>query len=334
MRVTQAAIAVVTCISLGCGGSSGSGGNEETCPAGTTLHVFAPSTSLTAGGPRVEIAGGLSNSCTVMVNFSLNGPGTLSPTSGIPVYYTPPTSVTTVTTATVVATAAGLTDTIVFTISPAASTVFTGTAVGPASVAGSSGSLSLTFASGVPAPPALSPPPLGAVLAATPVGVTGTFKSASLTVSLTGTYDPSAHTFTVSGDGGGATYTFTGGVAASGITGSFTIVVGGATYPGTFTASPGGSGAVTVYCGSYTGTSSGTWNLVVTGAFLSGIATTSSGNIPLTGNVSGSTMSISFPSGPSVSGSASGTISGTSVTGTWQITGAGESGTFSGTTNC
>ena len=45
-----------------------------------------------------------------------------------------PASVATVTTATVMATAAGLTDTILFTINPSATSVWTGTAVGPSGV--------------------------------------------------------------------------------------------------------------------------------------------------------------------------------------------------------
>lgn len=334
MRLVQVLAAMVALSFLGCGSSGGNGGVEDTCPAGTTLEVFAQSTTLTAGGPRVEIFGGLSNGCPVMVNFTLNGPGTLAPTSGIPVYYTPPASVATVTTATVTATAAGLTDTILFTINPSASSVWTGTAVGPSSVSNSSGSISLTFASAVPAPPVLSSSSLDAVLAAAPVSVTGTFKSGTLTVSLTGTYDPLAQTFTVSGTGGGATYTFTGGVSVGGITGSFTMLVGGVSYPGTFTVAPGDSGTVTVYCGTYTGASSGTWNLVRTGATLKGIATTAGGNVPLSGTVSGSSVSITVPTGGDVTGTASGTISGTSINGTWQIPGTVESGTFSGTTNC
>jgi hypothetical protein len=333
MRLVQLLAAIAALSFLGCGSSGGSAGDEDSCPAGTTLDVFAQSTTLTAGGPRVEIIGGLSNGCQAMVDFTLNGPGTLSPTSGIPVYYTPPASVATVTTATVTATAAGLTDVIVFTITPSASSVWTGTAVGPSGVSNSSGSISLAFASEVPAPAVLLRSWPGAALAA-PVSVTGTFKSGSLTVSLTGTYDPSTRTFTVSGTGGGATYTFTGGVSAGGITGSFTMLVGSVSFPGTFTAAPGDSDTVTVYCGTYSGASSGTWNLVRTGASLNGIATTSGGNVPLSGTVSGSSVSISVPAGGGVTGTASGTISGTSIEGTWQIPGTAETGTFSGTTNC
>ena len=334
MKPAKTVIALIAMSFLGCGSSGGGGVEEDTCPAGTTLKLFAQSTTLTAGGPRVEIFGGLSNGCQVMVNFTLNGPGTLSPTSGIPVYYTPPASVATVTTATVTATAAGLTDTILFTINPSATSVWTGTAVGPSGVSNSSGSISLTFASAVPVRAVLLSSTLDAVLAAAPVSVTGTFKSGALTVSLTGTYDPSVHTFTVSGTGGGATYTFTGGVSAGGITGSFTMLIGSVSYPGTFTVAPGDSGTVTVYCGTYTGASSGTWNLVKTGATLNGIATTAEGNVPLSGTVSGSSVSITVPAGGNVTGTASGTISGTSITGTWQIPGTVESGSFSGTTNC
>ena len=181
MKPAKTVIALIAMSFLGCGSSGGGGVEEDTCPAGTTLKLFAQSTTLTAGGPRVEIFGGLSNGCQVMVNFTLNGPGTLSPTSGIPVYYTPPASVATVTTATVTATAAGLTDTILFTINPSATSVWTGTAVGPSGVSNSSGSISLTFASAVPVRAVLLSSTLDAVLAAAPVSVTGTFKSGALT---------------------------------------------------------------------------------------------------------------------------------------------------------
>ncbi|HQR68390.1 MAG TPA: hypothetical protein PLB02_13455, partial [Thermoanaerobaculia bacterium] len=73
---------------------------------------------------------------------------------------------------------------------------------------------------------------------------------------------------------------------------------------------------------------------VRTGASLTGIATAGGGTIPLSGTVTGSSIGLSFPSGGPVPGTATGTIGGSSVTGTWQIPGAGESGTFSGSTGC
>ena len=102
---------------LGCGGADG-GSDGDTCPAGTVLHVAIVTNPVRAGGGPVEIVGGLSNGCQVNVNFSLSGPGTLNPTVGIPVYYTPPATVTSTQTATITATAAGLTDSIVVTINP------------------------------------------------------------------------------------------------------------------------------------------------------------------------------------------------------------------------
>ncbi len=116
MRAWVVAVAVALSF-LGCGGADG-GSSGETCPAGTVLDVNIVTNPVHAGAARVEIYGGLSNGCTVDVNFSLSGPGTLSPTVGIPVFYTPPATVTSTQTATITATAAGLTDTIVVTILP------------------------------------------------------------------------------------------------------------------------------------------------------------------------------------------------------------------------
>jgi hypothetical protein len=112
-----AAIGVL--LSMGCGGSSGGGGGEDTCPAGTTMQVLPPTITVAAGSAGFDAIGGLSNGCPAMVQWSVSGPGTISPTSGIPIHYTPPATVASTTTATLTATAAGLVDTIVVTITPA-----------------------------------------------------------------------------------------------------------------------------------------------------------------------------------------------------------------------
>ncbi len=117
-RALMLAVVLVAC-SLGCGGgTSGDGGGGDTCAAGTVLDVHPESIDVQAGTGRIEIWGGFSTACQAMVDFTLSGPGTLSPTSGIPVYYTPPASVTTVTTGRITATGGGLTDTIPITIRP------------------------------------------------------------------------------------------------------------------------------------------------------------------------------------------------------------------------
>ncbi len=111
--------ALLAVCSLGCGGSSSGGGDGgDTCAAGTVLDVHPDSIDVQAGTARIEIWGGFSTACQAMVDFTLSGPGTLSPTSGIPVYYTPPASVAAVTTGRITATGGGLTDVIPITIRP------------------------------------------------------------------------------------------------------------------------------------------------------------------------------------------------------------------------
>ena len=111
---------VVVMLSIGCGGSSGGGGDEDTCPAGTTMQVLPPTITVMAGSAGFDAVGGLSNGCPAMVQWTLSGPGSLSSTSGIPIHYTPPATVASTTTATLTATAAGLVDTIVVTITGSA----------------------------------------------------------------------------------------------------------------------------------------------------------------------------------------------------------------------
>ncbi|MGA8892025.1 MAG: hypothetical protein WB493_10680 [Anaeromyxobacteraceae bacterium] len=100
---------------LGCGGGAADGDDEETCPPGTTLEVHPATITVAAGGPGFDAVGGLSD-CPAMVRWSIAGPGSLSAMEGIPVHYTPPATVAATTTATLTASAAGLVDTIVVTI--------------------------------------------------------------------------------------------------------------------------------------------------------------------------------------------------------------------------
>ena len=109
--------AVLVLTFLGCGGGTAGGGDDESCPPGTTLQVHPATITVAAGGPGFDAVGGLSD-CPAMVQWSIAGPGSLSAMEGIPVHYTPPATVTATTTATLTASAAGLVDTIVVTITP------------------------------------------------------------------------------------------------------------------------------------------------------------------------------------------------------------------------
>jgi hypothetical protein len=91
----------------GCGGTSG-GGDGESCPAGATLTLFQTQMTVKAGDPAVPNIGANLTGCTVMVQWTLTGPGSINPTSGVPIAYTPPASVPSTTSATLTATADGL----------------------------------------------------------------------------------------------------------------------------------------------------------------------------------------------------------------------------------
>lgn len=147
--------------------------------------------------------------------------------------------------------------------------------------------------------------------------VTGTFKiiapSAS-THSLTGTYNTGSKAMAATGDGYNFAGVYDGSSAMEG------VMTG--TASGTFvTVKDNGSTAV-AYCGSFTGDDNGVFNFTVISGALHGTATTTTGTvIALDGTVTGGTVTIP--------GLATGTVSGTNVSGTWD-NGAGSTGTWTG----
>lgn len=144
--------------------------------------------------------------------------------------------------------------------------------------------------------------------------VAGTLTIGGVETALTGTF--AAPALTISGGG----YSFSGTVTASGIAGSYT----GPNGAGTFAVQDTAAGAVQVYCGTYAGDASGTWNLVerADGA-LSGSANPGAGL--LEGTRTGDSIELTFDGG-----TASGTIAGTTATGTWSLS-SGGGGTWTGT---
>ena len=164
--------------------------------------------------------------------------------------------------------------------------------------------------------------------AAAPISVTGTLAIAGDgSIALTGTYDGSANPqLTVAGGG----YTITGNyTAANGqFSGAFSGPGGSS---GQWTVSAGGS-AVRVFCGTYDGSSSGTWNLVLDASNrLFGVANTSKGAVQLEGSYTpggNPNTTVTFSGG-----SASGNVDPATGagTGTWSNT-KGGSGTWTGST--
>jgi hypothetical protein len=151
--------------------------------------------------------------------------------------------------------------------------------------------------------------------------------TASGTVELTGTYTSTS--IMVSGNGWSISATFT----SSEITGTITQPSGAT---GTLTGLSLEAGSVGTFCGSFTGSDMGTWNLSVSesgsveGSFYGALAGT--GN--LTGTSSGETITLTWSTTVAGSGTATGQIdsSTTTIQGTW--TGTSVSGTWNSTSTC
>ncbi len=166
------------------------------------------------------------------------------------------------------------------------------------------------------------------VTAASPI--TGTLKiTGGAVINVTGEYDAVTGAFTASGGG----YSFTGTFADGTLNGTYT----GPNGSGLLSALQSNQGAVQVFCGSGGGSSPGgsvsfTWNLVRSGNILVGLSVeTGSSASPgeqtrLTGIVSGNDVLLVV-----IEGSATGTISGETISGTW-TSDEGGSGTWMGTT--
>jgi hypothetical protein len=136
---------------------------------------------------------------------------------------------------------------------------------------------------------------------------------------VTGTLDGGA--LSASGDGVSLDGTLDGDVLG----GSFS----GPDGAGSFSAADASDHDVARYCGTYSGGDSGTWNLQTGGGTASGSFAGSLAAGTLSGTASSSSVDLQFIS-DFASGTASGSISGGSVTGSWS--GGGASGSWSGST--
>lgn len=146
--------------------------------------------------------------------------------------------------------------------------------------------------------------------------VTGSLVINGNIIVLTGTFDGT--TINISG----ANFTLAGTLSNGTLSGSF-IGPNGAT--GSFTVSKGTNGAtVKVYTGTISGSTTGTFNIVVNGSTITGVAVTGSAH-QLTGTVTGNSISIN---GGTAVGSF--TNNGNNCSGTWND-GQGGSGTWQGT---
>jgi hypothetical protein len=201
------------------------------------------------------------------------------------------------------------------------------TLTGSLSFSVASTALSVARAPGAAIAPAVVRPAFAAM--GVDVAVTGTLKLAgSSAIQLTGTYNTSSHALSLAGGG----YTFTGTFADGRIDGTFTSP----TDSGTFSVQPSDNATIRNYCGTYGGsTDNGHFNIAVnssagtlSGVWVSGVDGRSGG---LTGTTSGSTFTINVLEGGAPTGTVvTGTITATSVSGTYSGDPNGGPGTVSG----
>ncbi len=148
-------------------------------------------------------------------------------------------------------------------------------------------------------------------------------------VELIGAYDDVTRVVAASGGG----YSFEGGLSPD-----FTSLVGAfiGTTSGNFSTLTTSSGEVTTYCGTYSGDDSGVWNMVIISATgqISGTWADVDGEAGLlAGQLTGTSLDLTDPGEPGTT--ATGTLQGTSVSGTWSDTSDPSQtygGTFSGST--
>jgi hypothetical protein len=203
-----------------------------------------------------------------------------------------------------------------------ASTAFTGTVAG----AGQSGTLEITLSAAVASsanPPVQSRTRADASGRLTLVGAAGS-------VSLAGTFDDATRQVTLEGGG----FSLAGQVAEDGteLSGSFT----GPSGAGVFSTLNASAAAVETYCGTYSGSGSGTWNLALTDGVVAGTWSPGSGGVPggtARGTLQGSILEGRW-SGGGDAGSFRGTREGSRLNGTWRSSQSEDSGSFRGSSGC
>ena len=171
---------------------------------------------------------------------------------------------------------------------------------------------------------------LRAVAATLSASATLTFVGGG-SVELIGAYDDVTRVVAASGGG----YSFEGSLSPD-----FTSLVGAftGTTSGNFSTLTTSSGGVTTYCGTYSGDDSGVWNIAIISATgqVSGTYADDLGDAGLiAGQLTGTSLAVTDPGEPGVS--ASGTLQGNSLSGTWSDAsdpGQTYTGTFSGSTDC
>ena len=149
-----------------------------------------------------------------------------------------------------------------------------------------------------------------------------------MSIPLLGNYDASASTFSVSGSGYVLRATVDANRQVAG-----TLSGSGASTSGVVAAVALTQGTTPLkVCGTYTGTSAGRLNAVISGTTIAALTVDAAGiGLNLTGSVSGNNVTFGWrpmgSSGGVGSGTATGTIAGTSASGTWSLS-TGDHGTW------
>ena len=181
----------------------------------------------------------------------------------------------------------------------------------------SSGAITITLAT---ASPDIEGPT--AVRAFATVNASGTHKLFGTAVAVSGSYDDQSKIVSLNGGG----YNLVGGYDPA--TDQLQGIFDGPGVQGVFVTGQQVAGS-TAYCGTFTGSYDGTFSFVIVGNTVLGTAYSSSSGstpIPVEGVLNGTSITIDNPQGGTL---ATGTISGTSASGTWDD-GQGSSGTWSG----
>jgi hypothetical protein len=231
------------------------------------------------------------------------------------------------------------------------STALRGTLTGPSSASGTLDlSIGATYATLPPAATTAVHEPASAAATGT-VNVSGSARIQGSVVTLTGTFNTdnptAAGALSVTGTPGG--YVFNGtavGNPLSRIEGTFTRASGaGGRFSVLFVPTKAG-GAVTVFCGTYSGADSGTWNLVASsdGPASGSFSASSSGsqgllsgnvtNVTVTsGSITGGNVSLTWGPGTVATGAISGTKVGTAAGASRWDDGKGHTGTWTGSSS-
>lgn len=168
----------------------------------------------------------------------------------------------------------------------------------------------------------------GVITLVATAAATGTIKAAGESeVALSGTYNATTGVFALSG----GQYTIVAGVDAPYVVGS--VTVRGALATGTLAAMPvSATTPTTHWCGSTSGSNPSGIDLAIQGGVVVGVFQGASSGIPGKGTASATDVNFSWIPGTNQTGSATGKISGTTITGTWSNS-FGGSGTWTAASN-